>query len=204
MMPVTEEGAAPRAKPSRRRARGRAPPVGGATERPFSRVMQLVAALKAEQDAGSPLSLAADTAERIKLLEWLRRFLAVRDAERSGWEARIHTLEIELAQARETIARERAAAEQASAQQERLLADLRLLHEHQRSIWQLERRQLEIALGGFEKRRRHSVLRQAARLMRPVLAATLLLISLTASALSVGNHSHRDVNRSADIAHRAR
>jgi hypothetical protein len=202
MMPVTERGIAERAKSGRKRAPRRAPPDGRASERPLGRVMQLVAALKAEQDAGSPLSLAADPAERVKLLAWLRRFLAVRDAERSGWETRIHALEVELAQTCETVARERAAAEQAAAQQERLLADLRLLHEHQRSIWQLERRQLEIALGALEKRRQRSLLRQVARLARPALAAALLLISLTASALSVGAFNHSD-GGPAGIARRA-
>jgi hypothetical protein len=202
MMPAIEEVVAQPARPGRKRApRRRAQP--DTSEPPLSRVMQLVAALKAEQVAGSPLSFASDTAERVKLLEWLRRLLAVRDVERNGWETRVQALAGELAQTREAVARERAAAEQASVQKERLLADLKLLHEHQRSIWQLERRQLEIALGAHERRRQRSLLRQVARLAGPALAALLLLISLTASALSVGSLHNSGSGSAASIARRA-
>jgi hypothetical protein len=180
MMPAVEEAAGiGRKRRARRARRGE-----GGAEPPVGRVLQLVAALKAEQEAGSPLSLASDAAERVKLLEWLRRFLALREEERGGWEGRVHDLEAELSAAREIAATALSGAEQAAAQHDRLITDLKLMHEHQRSIWQLERRQLQIALEAMQKTRRRSLLRQFVRLARPAVAAALLLAALMASAQS--------------------
>jgi hypothetical protein len=180
MMPATEEGAGSGRKRRPRRARRE---TGGA-EPPVGRVLQLVAALKAEQVAGSPLSLASDAAERVKLLEWLRRFLALREEERGGWEGRVRDLEAELSAAREIAATALSAAEQSAAQHDRLITDLKLMHEHQRSIWQLERRQLQIALEAMQRTRRRSLLRHVVRLARPAVAAALMLAALMASAQS--------------------
>ena len=206
MTPEQEIGAAggkTAARAGRRRGKARPAAEGVPGEPPLARVMELVAALKAEQEAASPLALASDASERVKLMGWLKRFLAARDEERGAWEARLRALEARLNEAGLACA----AAEQEAAQQHRLIADLRLMHEHQRSIWQLERRRLEITLEGFETVRRRSFAQRAGRLARPALAVGLLLVSLAAVALSADSHAvspspqlyHDDGGRSAMI-----
>ena len=194
MLPEMEaQGAESRAltaRAGRKRSKRRvAPAVAGDAGQPAARVMQLVAALKVEQEAGSPLSLASDAAERVKMMEWLRRFLAAREEERSAWELRIKQLEAQLQTAETAAASADRSTESTLAQHERVIADLKLMHEHQRSIWQLERRQLEISLAALEKARGRSVLRRAARLARPAVAAALILVSLAAVALSADSHA---------------
>jgi hypothetical protein len=193
MMPEAEAGGDARregpVKAGRKRARRRAPPRGAGTAQPIVHVMQLVAALKAEQEAGSPLALAKDADERVKLMGWLRRFLAARDEERTAWEGRIRDIETRLCAAQAAGAAARAAAEQEAVQHQRLVSDLKLMHEHQRSIWQLERRRLEITLDGLQQARGGSMRRRAARLSRPAVVAALLLASLAAVALSADSHA---------------
>lgn len=194
MMPEAETGGDARregpAKAGRRRGGGgRAQLGGGRAEQPVARVMQLVAALKAEQEAASPLALASDADERVKLMGWLRRFLAARDEERSAWEGRIRDIEAQLCEAQAAALAARAAVEQEVAQHHRLVGDLKLMHEHQRSIWQLERRRLEITLDGLQQVRGGSMRRKAARLFRPAVMAALLLVSLAAVALSADSHA---------------
>lgn len=185
MMPGTVAGETARGDSMAKRGRKRAKTErGGSAGRPVAHVLQLVAALKAEQEAGSPLALANDAAERVKLMSWLKRFLAARDEERGAWESRVAALEAQLHDAQDAEAVARAALEQDAAQHARLVADLKLMHEHQSSIWQLERRRLEITLGALEQKQRKSVSRKLARLARPALAAGLLLVSLAAVALS--------------------
>jgi len=163
----------PRGK-ARARSRGEA---GGNAEQPIARVLQLVAALKAEQESLAPAAPAGDPAQRIKLMGWLRRILDAREQERQAWQAQIRGLEAQLAEAQ-------TAAERTSQQQERLIVDLKLMHDHQRSIWELERRRLEITIAGHERARQKSFFGRAARLARPAVAAGLLLVSLAAMALS--------------------
>jgi hypothetical protein len=167
----------------RSRAKPRPAPGGGA-EQPVARVLQLVAALKAEQETGLPPAPAGQSTERVRLLTWLRQILATRDDERRGWEEQIRTLEAALGTARQAADEARAAAAETTSQHQRLIADLKLMHEHQRSIWELERRRLEITVEGFERARRRGVLRRAARLARPAVAAGLILAALAALALS--------------------
>jgi len=71
-----------------------------------------------------------------------------------------------------------------NSQHQRLIADLKLMHEHQRSIWELERRRLEITVEGFERAQHRGILRRARRLARPAVAAGLILAALAAVALS--------------------
>lgn len=172
------------AKTRRNRAKARAALGEAGAEQPIARVMQLVAALKAEQEAGNSLAPADDTDERVRLMGWLRRLLATREDERKAWEDHIRSLEAQLTEARDAAERARMVAADATAQHRRLVADLKLMHEHQRSIWQLERRRLEITVEGFEQGRRRSVLRRAARLARPAVAAGLILAAVAAVTLA--------------------
>lgn len=179
------------ARPARRRGRVSAQPrgeAGGAAEPPVARIMQLVAALRAEQDSLSPAAAAGEVTERVRIMAWLRRILDAREQERQAWDGQIRQLETQFAEALATAEAAQHAAELAAAQtgmqHQRLIADLKLMHEHQRSIWQLERRRLEITIEGLEQARRKTMLRRAARLARPALAAGLLLATLAAVALS--------------------
>lgn len=174
-------------KPPRRRGKARAKlhsESGGEGKQPVARIMQLVAALKAEQDGVVPGAAPGESGERVKLMAWLRRILEAREQERLGWEQQVRQLEAQLAEAQAAAEAARQAVETAAAQHQRIVADLKLMHEHQRSIWQLERRRLEITIDGFERPKRQPLPGWAAGLARPALAAGLLLASLTAVALS--------------------
>lgn len=179
-MPLDSGEEASLAKPAGQRGKARARPrgeAGGNGEQPVARILQLVAALKAEQESLAAAAPAGDAAERVKLLGWLRRILDAREQERQAWQTQLRGLEAQLAEAQ-------AAAERTGQQQERLIVDLKLMHEHQRSVWELERRRLEITIEGLERARRKRLLVRAARLARPALAVGLLLASLAAVALS--------------------
>jgi hypothetical protein len=175
---------------------------GGRPEQPVARVMQLVAAMKAEQDV-APAS--GNGGERVRLMGWLRRILDTRAQERRAWEQQVAALEARFAAAEAAAQTALSAVEQADAQHQRLVADLKLMHEHQRSIWALERRQLEITIDGLMRERRNRLLARAARLARPAVAAGLLLASLAALALSgdaasVVRHTLLDRNTAAPAA----
>ncbi|MGO8917731.1 MAG: hypothetical protein ACLQJR_17650 [Stellaceae bacterium] len=170
-----------------RRGKARARPhveAGGDAGPPVARIMQLVAAVKAEQTSLSPVATAGDPAERVKLMGWLRRILEAREQERQAWDGQIRLLEAQCAEAQAAAEAALQAAERTGAQHQRVVADLKLMHEHQRSIWQLERRRFEITIGGLEQARRKTMLGRARHLVRPALAAGLLLVSLAAVALS--------------------
>lgn len=190
MVPDTETGESGGesvARAARRRGKASAKPrgdAGGAAEPPVARIMQLVAALRAEQDSQSPAAAAGDATERVRVMAWLRRILDAREQERQAWDGQIRQLETQFAEALAAAGAAQQAAAQTGMQHQRLIADLKLMHEHQRSIWQLERRRLEITIEGFERARRKTGLRHAARLARPALVAGLLLATLAAMALS--------------------
>ncbi len=143
---------------------------GGVSEETMARVNRLVAAIKAERGAESALQQAVDTGERAELIALLRRFVAARERERLAWEEATRRLEAELA---EVKAAAEAAQERASSQQ-RAHADLELLHEHQRSIWLLERRRFEVTVAGLERTLRAGATRSKARL---AFVAGLLLVA---------------------------
>jgi hypothetical protein len=147
--------------------------------------MQLVAALKAEQESPQPENAPGEANERLRLMEWLRRLLTVRNEERGAWEGRVRELAAQLEEAQRVATTASAAVEATTTQHERLIADLKLMHEHQRSIWQLERRQLEITLEALQKAQQRTLLR---RISRPALAAALVLVSLAAVALTADSH----------------
>ncbi len=143
---------------------------GGMSGETMARVNRLVAAIKAERGAESALQQAASTGERAELIALLRRFVAARERERLAWEEATRRLEAELAdvKAAAEAAQERAAGHQ------RAHADLELLHEHQRSIWLLERRRFEVTVAGLERTLRARATRRKARL---AFAASLLLVA---------------------------
>lgn len=162
--------------------RGKARPrlheeAGGDAGQPVARVLQLVAALKAEQESLAPAASSEDPAARVKLIGSLRHILEAREQERQAWQAQIRQLETQLAEAQTSV-------ERISQQHDRLVGDLKLMHDHQRSIWGLERRRLEITIAGFEQARKKTLLSRAARLARPALAAGLLAATVAAVALS--------------------
>jgi hypothetical protein len=172
--------------PMRRRGEARARPARVAAttgEQPIARIRELVAAMKAAQE-GAATPAAPDPRERVKLMGWLRRILEKRAQERRGWEEQVKTLEARF-QLAETAARTAlAAAAEADTQHHRLVTDLKLMHEHQRSIWELERRRLEITIDGLQRERRNRFIARAARLARPAVIAGLLLTTAAALALS--------------------
>jgi hypothetical protein len=165
------------AKPTRARAKGRKAPAdaGGDGPRPVARIMQLVAALKAEQEAAAADALPVEPAERMEVMSSLREILVVRQEEQTGWEGRVQEMQAQLDAAQEALKMARIASDEAEAQHKRLVADLKLMHEHQRSIWTLERRRLEITVDALEDAREKSILAKLARLARPAMAAALLL-----------------------------
>jgi hypothetical protein len=126
-------------------------------------IARLVANLKAQRASGAtgPGSEAS----------------AGRDEERREWQEKVAGLEAELAGARAALAAARARHEQADQQHRRAMADLELMHEHQRSIWQLDRRRLEITIAGqetVERERRSSAAVAAALLVVGLFGAVLV------------------------------
>ncbi len=181
---VTAGGKTP-ATTARRRdaARARAArPAGSRAEQPITRIRQLVAAMRAEQHSVPPT--AGDPRERVQLMGWLRRILDTRAQERQAWEEQVKALEARFALAESAARAALEVAGQADAQHQRLVTDLKLMHEHQRSIWELERRRLEITIDGMQRERRNRLVARAARLARPAVVLGLLLASLAALALA--------------------
>jgi len=182
-------------KPARARGKARVklvPPAEPETPKPVARVMQLVAALKAEQESAA----SEDTPEaRVKLMSSLREILVERDHERGDWEERLHEMQAQLDGAKEALRMAQIGTEQAEVHHRRLVADLKLMHEHQRSIWMLERRRLEITVDALESARGKTLSARLARLARPALAAALLLVAIAGFALTsdssaaVGKHA---------------
>jgi hypothetical protein len=159
------------ARRGKRLAQKNEPTVAASAER----VRQMLASLRAEQAQSH-----TTPGDRVRTIEWLRRFLAVREQERAAWASSVGELQARLAEAQRCAQAAEAALDQAAVQHRRTIADLKLLHEHQRSIWELERRRLEISAAGAERPRRRPM---------PVVSplnkvASLCLIAATAIALS--------------------
>lgn len=184
---VADGGMAEGATKRRSRAKSRARQAGA--EPPVAHIRALVAALQSAQPAPAPLPApspepppAPDLAGQEDLVGLLKQFLAAREQERAEWEAERTRLAAAIAEA-ERIARlalvER---EEASDQHRHAMADLALEHEHQRSVWLLERRRLEITLRALEA---GVASRLGRRLrLRPALAAGLALLAVAGSGLS--------------------
>jgi Skp family chaperone for outer membrane proteins len=120
---------------------------------PMARIAQLVAAIKAKREAAG-VATPAGSDERDRAVALLRHFIAAREEEQREWQAALQALEAELDESRAAAHAAQARQEQASAAEQRARADLELLHEHQRSIWQLERRRFEITIAGLDSARR--------------------------------------------------
>jgi hypothetical protein len=142
------------------------------------RLVQLVATIKAEREAGCLGHSAPERAEPSKLITLLRQFVAAREQERAAWEIAAGHLKTALAEAQATA---RAQQEQVRMERDRALADLALRHEHQRSIWLLERDRLENTIAALEKTSRAKAARRRTRL---ALAAALLLAGTVGFALA--------------------
>ena len=157
-----------------------------------TRITQLIAVIKAERDAlGSAYGEVAGGVDEARLSALMRQFLAAREQERLDWERRMGQLEAELAEAKASLAAAQQQRERAAQQHEQAIADLELLQNHQRSIWLLDRRRLEITIRGLEaasERRWYRTARRA--LPRPAVAAALLLALLAGIALSQDSAAH--------------
>lgn len=147
-----------------------------------ARITRLVAAIKAERAAGG--DAAAAMSERDKVVALLRQFIAAREQERCQWQETMAATRKELDEARAAAQAAQTRHEQATAQQRRAMTDLELLHEHQRSIWQLDRRRLEITVAAHAAQERS----RRTRGSRLAIAAALLLVGVAGFAL-LGDHA---------------
>ena len=128
---------------------------------PTARIARLVAAIKAERDAseakpaaepsGEPCDGAKDETDAHALM---RQLLAARDREKAGWARAMQQLASDLAEAKAAVATLKDDLARAAVEHRRAITELEASHSDQRSIWQLERRRLEITIDGFEKKRR--------------------------------------------------
>jgi hypothetical protein len=140
------EGACPDVRPTLREA----------DETPgeaMTRIARLVAAIKAEREAEGPVRRALETGDRGKLIGLLRQFVAAREQERAEWDETLKELRSALDKAHVSAQAARAELDDQTKRHHQMLADLELKHEHQRSIWLLDRRRLEITIAGLETAR---------------------------------------------------
>lgn len=198
MMPNTEGDAsalvempapAKMARPRGKRGAKTVAEAAGTAGKSISRVLQLIAVLKAEQETPAaersvapvgtqPVVPADEQAQLIGMLSSPRDILVACEQERGEWKERARRLESELNEARAAAQAARDSAAEAEAQHRRIVADLKLLHEHQRSIWQFERGRLEIA------EHQKKIARRAVWLALPALIAGLLIVLLALALLS--------------------
>jgi hypothetical protein len=121
-----------------------------AADQALARIGQLVATIKAERHADRVAQPFIDSGERDELIALLRRFVAAREQERLTWNETLRQMKAELAEAQAAAQAGQARHEQHASRHQRELADLELRHEHQRSIWNLDRRRLMITIDGLE------------------------------------------------------
>ena len=128
----------------------------------MARIGRLVATIKAERHADRVVQPIVETGEHDQLVALLRRFVVAREQERREWDETLRRMTAELAEAQAAAQAAQARRDEEASRHQRDLADLELLHEHQRSIWNLDRRRLEITIDGLDvaramKRRRKHV-----------------------------------------------
>lgn len=160
---------------------------------PIARVRQIVAAIKADREAAglAPLPVVeggdreefSEASGRDELVALLKQYLAARKHEHDAWEAERAQFRAALAALEEQARKAVLEREEAADQHRHAMADLTLQHEHQRSVWLLERRRLEITLRGLEQQQKRGWPAVKARL-RPVIAAGLLILALVAAGLT--------------------
>src|SRR5690348_11805920 len=161
----------------------RAPANGGPTvDQAMAQIGRLVATIKAERHADRVVQPIAISGERDQLIALLRRFVAAREQERLGWEEALRQMEAELAAAQAAAQAAQRRHEEDASRHQRDLADLELLHEHQRSIWNLDRRRLEITIDGLTNAQAMKSRRKRTQLAAGV--AALLCVGMIGLALA--------------------
>jgi hypothetical protein len=148
----------------------------------MAQIGRLVATIKAERQADRVVQPIVESGERDQLVALLRRFVVAREQERLEWEAMLRQIQAELAEAQATAKAAEARREQEASRHQRDLADLELLHKHQRSIWNLDRRRLEITIAGLADARTMKGRRKRAQLAAGV--AALLCVGMIGLALA--------------------
>jgi hypothetical protein len=148
----------------------------------MAQIGRLVATIKAERQADRVVQPIVESGERDQLVALLRRFVVAREQERLEWEAMLRQIQAELAEAQATAKAAEARREQEASRHQRDLADLELLHKHQRSIWNLDRRRLEITIAGLADARAMKGRRKRAQLAAGV--AALLCVGMIGLALA--------------------
>lgn len=155
---------------------------GRAADQAMAQIGRLVATIKAERHADRVVQPIVESGERKQLVALLRRFVVAREQERLAWEETLRLMKAELAEAQAAAQAARLRHEQEAARHQRDLADLELLHEHQRSIWNLDRRRLEITIDGLADARAMKSRRKRTQLAAGV--AALLCVGMIGLALA--------------------
>jgi|HubBroStandDraft_1064217.scaffolds.fasta_scaffold55426_2 Skp family chaperone for outer membrane proteins len=145
---------------------------------PLAPITRLVATIKAQRAAGTAPAIGGQ--ERDHLAAELRQLIAARGEEQRAWQDAMDALKTELDATRAAAQAAETRHEQTAREHRRAMADLELKHEHQRSIWQLDRRRLEITIAGQETVQR-------ARSSRLAVAVALLVVGVFGAAL-VADH----------------
>jgi hypothetical protein len=148
----------------------------------MAQIGRLVATIKAERHAGRVVQPIPENGERDQLVALLRRFVVAREQERLSWEETLRRMQAELAAAQAAAQAAQARQEEEASRHQRDLADLELLHEHQRSIWNLDRRRLEITIDGLTNARAMTSRRKRTQLAAGVVA--LLCVGMIGLALA--------------------
>jgi hypothetical protein len=155
---------------------------GRAADQAMAQIGRLVATIKAERHADRVVQPIVESGERDQLVALLRRFVVAREQERLAWEETLRLMKAELAEAQAAAQVAQARHEQEASRHQRDLADLELLHEHQRSIWNLDRRRLEITIDGLADARAMKSRRKRTQLAAGV--AALLCVGMIGLALA--------------------
>ncbi|HEV8028363.1 MAG TPA: hypothetical protein VGP50_13095 [Stellaceae bacterium] len=145
---------------------------------PLAPIARLVATIKAERAACAAPAIGGE--ERDRLGAELRQLIAAREEEQRAWRDAMDVLKTDLDATRAAARAAETRHEQAAQEHRRVMADLELKHEHQRSIWQLDRRRLEITIAGQETAQR-------ARSSWLAVAVGLLVVGVFGAAL-VADH----------------
>lgn len=155
---------------------------GHSADQAMAQIGRLVATIKAERHADRVVQPIAESGERDQLVALLRRFVVAREQERLAWEETLRQLQADLAAAQAAAQAAQRRHEEEASRYQRDLADLELLHEHQRSIWNLDRRRLEITIDGLTEAR--AVKRRRTRTQLAAGVAALLCIGMIGLALA--------------------
>ena len=145
---------------------------------PLAPIVRLVATIKAERAAGAAPAIGGE--ERDRFAAELRQLIVAHEEEQRAWRDAMDALKTELDATRAAARAAETRHDQAAREHQRTMADLELKHEHQRSIWQLDRRRLEITIAGQETVQR-------ARRSRLAVAVALLVVGVFGAAL-VADH----------------